>query len=169
MDGIRVRFSIKQATVALPNIATIRLTNMLRSAAEKLCKDPASEGTPVTITGGYVNNEGLLFKGHIVRPIYGRENPTDTLCQILCTDGNQAMSHATVSKTFPPGSTPQDHLNEAITAMKKYAVGLGFVSAGVDLSQPKYPRSVTTGLIGMPTLTPDGVYVRFAASGPRCR
>jgi hypothetical protein len=206
LNAIRVRFSIKQATLAVPNVATIRLTNMNRSAAEQLCRDPASEGTYVSISAGYQGNEGLLFQGHIVRPIYGRENPTDTLCQILCTDGNQAMSYATVNKTFPPGSTPQDHLNEAIKAMQKYAVGLGFVGSGVDLSQPKYPRSVTlfgmarkvlddiarskgatwgiqnlavnllkpsdsipggafelnsaTGLIGMPTLTPDGVYVR---------
>jgi hypothetical protein len=205
-DSIRLRFSIKQATVAVPNTATIRLTNMNRKSAEQLCKNPSSEGTFVSISAGYQGNEGMIFQGHIVRPIYGRENPTDTLCQILCTDGNQAMSHATVNKALPPGSTPKDHLNVAIQAMKKYGVNLGFVGPNVDLSTPTYPRSVSlfgmarqliddiahskgatwgiqnlavnmlkpsdsipggafelnsqTGLIGMPTLTPDGVYVR---------
>ena len=205
-DGIRVRFSIKQATTAIPNTATVRLTNQNRSKAEKMCMDPASEGTLVSISAGYKGNSGLLFKGHIVRPLYGRENPTDTLTQILCTDGNQSLTHATVSKTFPPGSTPKDHADEASKAMQQFGVKLGWVGQGVDLSQPKYPRAVTlfgmarkvfddiakskgatwgvqnlevemskssdsksggafelnseTGLIGMPTLTPDGVYVR---------
>jgi hypothetical protein len=204
-DGIRVRFSIKQGTVHSPNNATVRLTNNLRSAAEAFCKNPGSIGQPVTISAGYSGDAGILFKGHVAWPIYGRENPTDTLTTIFCTDGHLATSHATVSKTFPPGSTPKDHLNLAIQSFQKYAVNLGFIGQGVDLSQPVYPRSVTlfgmakkvvediakskgatwgiqnllvnilkpsdsipgaydlnsaTGMIGMPTLAPEGVYVR---------
>jgi hypothetical protein len=207
-DSIRIRFSVKQATLAVPNTATIRLTNANRGKAESFAKDPGSEGKFVSISAGYQDNEGLIFKGSIANKgvIFGRENPTDTLLQILCTDGSQAMSHATVSKTFPPGSTPQDHFDEALKAMQQYGVNLGFIGQNVQLSQPKYPRSVTifgmarkvfddvakskgatwgiqnlavnmlkpgdqgqggafvlnsqTGLIGMPTLTPEGVYAR---------
>lgn len=205
-DSCRVRFSIKAATTNVPNTATIRLTNINRSKAEAFAKDPGSEGKGVTISAGYQDNAGVIFTGHVVRPIYGRENPTDTLMQILCADGNQAHTHATVNKTLPPGSTPQDIVDTAIKSMSQYAVKLGFVGPNVQLSQPKYPRSITlvgmarkflddvarskgatwnysngqvqilkpsdsmpggsyvlnsaTGLIGMPTLTPDGVYVR---------
>lgn len=205
-DGIRLRWEIKQATLSQPNTAIIKLTNLHRGRAEAFCKDTNSENKFVSISAGYAGNEGLLFQGHVVRPIYGRENPTDTLCQVLCTDGKTALSHAYVNKTFPPGSTPKDHIDEAIKATKQFAVDLGVVGKNVDLSTPKYPRSVTligmarkvfddvakskgatwgcqnlainimkpsdsipggafelnsqTGLIGMPALTPDGVYVR---------
>lgn len=208
-DGIRVRFSIKAATNLMPSIATIRLTNLNRSNAEQFAKNPASLGKGVVISAGYQDNVGIIFKGSVVKPqgiIFGRENPTDTLLQVLCVSGDQALTHATVNKTLPPGSTPQDHVNTAIQSMQQYGVNLGFIGQLVDLSQPKYPRAVTmvgmarkvlddvaklkgatwsiqnmnmnmlspgdqgqggafvlnsaTGLIGMPTLTPDGVWAR---------
>ena len=205
-DGIRVRFTIQQGTVGMPNVATIKLTNSNRSNAEQFCKNQQSIGKAVTISAGYQGNEGVIFKGHIAWTIYGRENPTDTLLQILCQDGEQAHSYATVNKTLPPGSTPQDHVNVAMQSMQQYGVNLGFIGKMVDLSQPKYPRAVSlfgmarkvfdevaklkgatwgvqnlmlnmlspgdqgqggafvlnsqTGLIGMPTLCPDGIYAR---------
>lgn len=213
-DGLRVRFNIKHSTVEATGTATIRLTNNLRSAAERFCKDPHIEGKIVGISAGYDGNSGVIFAGHVVRAIYGRENPTDTLTQILCTDGAHAISYATVNKSFPPGSTPKDHYDEALKEMQKYAVKPGFTGQSIDLSQPKYPRSVAlfgmarkvlddiaklkkanwsvqdglvdmvtgadaksggayvlnsqTGLIGMPTLTPEGVYVR-ALINPQLR
>lgn len=203
--SIRVRFSIKQSNTQIPNTATIRLTNQNRDLAKALCQ-PSAEGTYVSITAGYVGNSGLLFQGHIVRTIYGRENPTDTLTQILCSDGDQGHNVAQVNKTLPPGSTPQTIVNTAMQALQPYALTLGFIGQTVDLSTPTYPRSIAlfgmaykalkdvakskraevstqnlqvqilktadyipggafelnslTGLIGMPTLTMDGVYAR---------
>jgi hypothetical protein len=145
-EGIRVRFKIKQSTLNQPNTAVILLTNQLRGQAKKMC-DPKSEGTNVTISAGYDGNMGMIFQGDLRKAIYGRENATDTMTTILASDGGQAQSYATVSKTLPPGSTPKDIVDTSIEALKKFGVDLGFVGQKVDLSTPKYPRSIA--LMGM--------------------
>ena len=144
--AIRVRFDIKQSSTALPNIAEIRLTNQNRDLAKALT-DPKADGTLVSISAGYAGNSGLLFQGDLRQAMYGRENPTDTMTTIQAADGGQARNYATVSKTLPPGSTPKDHVDTAITALKQFGVNLGFVGPKVDLSKPVYPRAVT--LMGM--------------------
>lgn len=145
-DGLRIRFDIKQHNNPTPSIAVIKITNQDTSAAKQLVQIN-SEYKTVTIDAGYPNNHGVIFSGNIVRSIYGRENPTDTLTTILCADGDQARSHAVVNKTLAPGSTPKDHVNAAIQALSQYGVSLGFVGSSIDLSTPSYPRSVT--LFGM--------------------
>lgn len=144
--GIRVRFKITQSTLDQPNIATILLTNQNPALAKALCSQSA-DNTEVTISAGYVDNMGLIFKGRIRRAIYGRENPTDTMTSILASDGGHGVAYAPVAKTLPPGSTPQDIVNTAMDSMKKFGVDLGFVGPKVDLSTPKYPRSIA--LFGM--------------------
>ena len=144
--GIRVRFKIKQSTLAQANTATIFLTNQNASQARKMC-EPNAEDTEVTISAGYKGNIGQIFKGKLRKAIYGRENPTDTMTTILASDGGSAQTYATLSKTLPPGSTPKDIVSASINAMKPFGVDLGFVGQGVDLSKPVYPRSIA--LFGM--------------------
>jgi hypothetical protein len=152
--GLRVRFSIKQRTAGQPNIATVKITNQSPSLAKALTQASA-EYTPIVISAGYVDNQGVLFQGNLVRAIYGRENPTDTLTTILAADGGQAHDYATVSQTLAAGSTPQQHVNVAIQALSKYGVSLGFVGPKVDLSTPVYPRAVS--LFGMARKVLDDV------------
>jgi hypothetical protein len=145
-EGIRVRFKIKQSTLHQANTAVIYLTNQLPAHAKKIC-DPSSEDSDITISAGYKDNIGLIFKGRLRRAIYGRENPTDTMTTILASDGGSAQAYATVAKTLPPGSTPQNIVDTAIESLKKFGVDHGFTGQGVDLSKPTYPRSIT--LFGM--------------------
>ena len=144
-SGIRVRFKIKQSTLPQPNMATIILTNQNPHLAKTLVE--SGYNTDVTISAGYVDNIGVIFKGKIARAIYGRENPTDTMTTILASDGGHAQSYATVAKTLPPGSTPKDIVDTSIEALKKFGVDLGFVGPLVDLNKPMYPRSIA--LFGM--------------------
>lgn len=143
--GIRVRFKIKQSTMHQANVATILLSNQNPSLAKALVQ--TGENTDVTISAGYVDNIGVIFKGKIRRAIYGRENPTDTLTTILASDGGHGQSYATVNTTLPPGKTPKDIYDVAHAALKKYGVDPGFVGKLVDLSKPVYPRSIA--LFGM--------------------
>lgn len=144
--GIRVRFKIRQSTLGSANTATILLTNQNPGLAKQLC-DPKSEGTKVSVSAGYVGNSGLLFQGDLRRAIYGRENPTDTLTTILAAGGGQAMSHATIAKTLPKGSTPQNIVDAVSAEMGKFGVNFGFAGQSIDLSQPVYPRAIA--LFGM--------------------
>ena len=117
-DGLRIRFNIKQHSESTPSIADIMITNQATAEAKQLVQVSA-EYKEVTIDAGYPDNHGIIFGGNIVRAIYGRENPTDTLTTIHCQDGGQAHQYAMVNKTFPPGSTPKDHVNAAIQAMSQ--------------------------------------------------
>ena len=143
--GIRVRFKIKQSSLAQANTATILLTNQNAAQAKKLVH--TGKDTGVTISAGYEGNMGVVFKGLIRRALYGRENPTDTMTTVLASDGGQAQSYSIVDKTLPPGSTPKDIVQTSLDAMKQYGVGLGFIGPRVDLSKPVYPRSIA--LFGM--------------------
>jgi len=144
--GIRVRFKISQSTHDQPNTATILLTNQNPGLAKQLCAASA-EGSMVSVSAGYAGNMGLIFQGDLRRAIYGRENPTDTMTTILASDGGQAQSYATVAKTLPAGSTPDDIVKTSVAALQKFGVGLGFVGPSVDLTTPVYPRSIA--LFGM--------------------
>ena len=144
--SIRVRFKIRQSTLNQPNTATILLTNQNPGQAKKLVE---SEGSTVSISAGYKGNMGLLFVGDLRKAIYGRENPTDTMTTILASDGGQAQTYATVNKTLPPGSTPNDIVNTSIEALQKYGVGLGFRGAlgrPLDAGLPTLDRAVWHGL-----------------------
>jgi hypothetical protein len=142
MNAIRVRFGIKKESMPQPNIATIRLTNQNRDLAKRL-----TEGSGVIISAGYLDNEGVIFQGELRFAMYGRENPTDTMTTVIAADGGQAKTYATVSKTLPPGSTPKDIVDTAISSLSNFGVTLGFVGQGVNLSTPVYPRSIA--LMGM--------------------
>ena len=143
MSQLRCRFSIKAQSISTPGTAHILVTNPLASKAREFVK---LEFTTITITAGYEDNAGIIFKGQIRQGVFGRENPTDTLLTIIASSmGEQGHNFATVNTTLKAGSTPQDHFNVAMAALGKYGITQGYI--GVDLSQPKYPRAVS--LFGM--------------------
>ena len=148
LSQLRCRFEIKQHSALGPDKAIIRITNENPQTARMFTQNNAEFST-ITISCGYQDegSSGMLFSGGIVQAFYGRDNPTDTLTTIQATAGHQAHNYAVVSKTLAAGSTPMDHLNVAVQAMKQYGLQLGFIGPSVDLSTPKYPRAVT--LYGM--------------------
>jgi hypothetical protein len=143
---LRCRFTIKQSTSATPGTLLLKITNQNPKIARQLAS-MKSEYTNVVVDAGYQSGHGIIFKGNIVFATYGRESPTDTLTTVLCSDGDQARNYATVSKSFAPGSTPQQHLNAAVQAMGQYGVQQGFIGSSINLSKPAYPRGVA--LFGM--------------------
>jgi hypothetical protein len=148
LSELRCRFTIKMHGEHGPDKAIIKVTNQNPATARQFCT-PNAEYTTISIYCGYQDGpqESMLFSGGIVQAFYGRENPTDTLTTIVATAGHQAHNYATVSKTLPAGSTPQDHVNVAVQAMKKYGLDLGFIGQSLNLMTPKYPRAVM--LFGM--------------------
>lgn len=146
---LRCRFQIKQHIVQTPQRATIKITNQNPDTA-RLFVTPNAEFTTVTIMTGYQDDgsSGVLFSGNIVQAIYGRENPTDTMTQILASDGHQGHNYGVVNKSLAAGSTPMDHVNAAAAAMAQYGLSLGTIGASLGgLATPVYPRGVA--LYGM--------------------
>jgi len=142
LSNLRCRFEINQWTMQTPNILKLVVSNMLPSRARQFVQQ---EYKHLQIDAGYQDGHGVIFQGNIVQAIYGRESPTDTTVTIYAADGDHAHNYATVNTTHPPGSTPQQHFDTALQAMGKFGVSKGYI--GVDLSTPKFPRSVT--LFGM--------------------
>ena len=142
LSQLRVRFNIHPLPTSAPSTGRILVTNL---GAQKSRAIVEKEFTKVTLDVGYEDGHGVIFKGNIIQSMYGRESPTDTLLTIIAADGDHGNNYAVVSTTHPAGSTPQDHLNTAISSLGQFGITKGYI--GVDLSKPTYPRAVT--LYGM--------------------
>ena len=139
---LRCRFQISQWTMQTPSILKLVISNITPAHAQQFVH---KEYKTITIDAGYQDGHGIIFKGDIKQAIYGRESPTDTIATVYAADLDRFHNYAVVHTTFPPGSTPQQHVNAAIQAGSSMGASLGYI--GIDLSTPTFPRAVT--LFGM--------------------
>jgi hypothetical protein len=144
LSAMRVKFTVRQDSLQAPNTLYARVYNLAKSTG-KLIK--SLEGQQVTLSAGYQGNFGLIYSGEIRQVNNGRESPTDTYCDIFGGDSDRAINFGVVNKTLAAGSTPQDHWNEALKGLQAVDPNVQQGYVGVDLSQPRYPRSFT--LYGM--------------------
>jgi hypothetical protein len=142
LSEMRIRFTFQQADLGYPNMCYVRVTNLARDTMKPFRE---MEYKKITLTAGYENGPyGVIFSGDITQGVTGRETPTDTLLTVVAHDAGLAHTQAMVNKTFNAGSTPKDHVDEALKQMDKVGkVTKGHISDKVDLSQPKYPRAFT--------------------------
>lgn len=139
LSQLRCRFNITMAINGFRNELYLRVTNLNPSTAAPFLQ---GEHQPVTVSAGYQTGQyGQIFSGDTTWVVNGRENPTDTMLTVIAHDGGGAHIKAAINKTFPAGSTPNDHLNAALKAMSPFGISRGYI--GPDLSQPKYPRAYT--------------------------
>jgi hypothetical protein len=143
ISDLRVRFEIKQTTIQSPNAATIIITNLSQATAQSI-KSAAAPATPtgqkVTLTAGYQDGDGTIFKGDIQEARIGRENPTDTIVTIWASSGDIAYNYGVANKSFAAGATHQDHYDHLTQAFAKYGIQAGYTPPGV-LSKVKFPRA----------------------------
>jgi len=139
---LRCRFQISQWTMQTPSILKLIISNITPAHAQQFVHQ---EYKTITIDAGYQDGHGIIFKGDIKQAIYGRESPTDTIVTVYAADLDRFHNYAVVHTTFPPGSTPQQHVNAAIQAGASMGASKGYI--GIDLATPTFPRAVT--LFGM--------------------
>jgi hypothetical protein len=139
-EGLRVRFSVEQATVQAPEHADITITNLSDATANKIQK----EYDKVVLEIGYDGDLSTIFSGEIVQKRKGRENPTDTYLHILAKAGQQAYSYGVVNKTLAAGHTLRDQVDACLEAMKPYGIVAGQIA---DLGAMTFPRG--RALFGM--------------------
>lgn len=144
--ALRIRFMIRKGVDLGFNISTVKITNPNPSTAQQLVA-LASQPTnpPITIDAGYQDNHGVIFHGQIRQAIYGRESPTDTLLQLICSTFDLEYTYGTVNKSLSAGSTMMDHFNHAVQAMAavtQSSIAVGYIDPALNISQPVYPKSV---------------------------
>ena len=145
---VRIRFTIKLFASVTLNTATVRITNPNPATAHQIASTPDQL---ITVSAGYADNSGIIFQGTIRQATYGRDNPTDTVLTMYATDGDLGHNFGVVNKLLQPGSTPQDHTNQAVQAMASVggaqSISLGYVDPAINISSPQYPKSAA--LYGM--------------------
>jgi hypothetical protein len=137
-SNLRCRFHITQATMEAPNLCRLLISNMTPQNAQRFVD---KEFKRISIDAGYQDGHGIIFQGNIVYAISGRESPTDTLVTVWAADGDEGHNYGVVNTTHPPGSTPQQHFDTALSALAQYGLTKGYI--GVDLTTPTYARAVT--------------------------
>jgi hypothetical protein len=134
LSELRIKFSVKQSSVETPNVAEIRVYNL----SPQLAVQVQSQFKHVALQAGYQQNFGLIFSGNIKQVLIGRESATDTFIDIIAGDGDLAYNYAFVSVPLVAGTTQQQQVDAAITAMS----GLGVTAGGATVisATQKRPR-----------------------------
>lgn len=133
LGDLRVVFATHHADYETPNHADIRIYNLAETTAQQIKK----EFTDIYLQAGYDGLVGVIFAGQIRQARIGRENGTDTYLDILASDGDRAYNFATVNTTLAAGSTANDQIRVAQSAMQSHDVEAG---DDPELDSPALPR-----------------------------
>lgn len=98
---LQIEFEIDQTPNGYVSYAEITLFGLADSTKARIYR----EYTDVTLTAGYVDNFGPIFKGAIVNIESGRDG-AEHWVKMYCRSGGRQWDDAYVSKSFGPG-TPQ--------------------------------------------------------------
>lgn len=114
-EGLRVSFDITKTNKKSANSAKIMIYNLNESNKSIL---KTKENLSLTLEVGYgVNNVDLLFTGDIVRSSTQRSGP-DFISTIEIDDGDQALTSATIDKSYVAGTNMKTVVNDALQSMK---------------------------------------------------
>lgn len=105
---IKIRFTVSKTITASQNTAEIEIWNLKEGSRNAIGK----ELDDVTLEAGYEppeggSNVGIIFRGQI-RDVEHRRDGPDIITRISCGDGDKAIRRATISRTFPAGSSVED-------------------------------------------------------------
>ena len=115
IEGLRVTFDITKTNKKAANNAKIMIYN-LNESNKSLLK--TKEDLSLTLEIGYgINNIDLLFTGDIVRSSTGRSGP-DFISTIEVDDGDQALTTATIDKSYVAGTNLKTVINDSLQSMK---------------------------------------------------
>ncbi len=115
IEGLRVSFDITKTNKKSANNAKIMIYNLNESNKSIL---KTKEDLSLTLEIGYgINNIDLLFTGDIVRSSTQRSGP-DFISTIEVDDGDQALTTATIDKSYVAGTNMKTVVNDALQSMK---------------------------------------------------
>src|SRR5690242_5355904 len=115
LSALHFRFTVLRGDLQTPNSVDVRVYNVSEDTLNTVRK----EFTKLTLQAGYEGNFGVIFSGTIKQVRRGRENATDSYMDLTAADGDSAYNFAIVNKSLKAGSTPEDHFNVVLGAMKQ--------------------------------------------------
>jgi hypothetical protein len=121
IKDLRVQFEVEKTVESAPNEAKIKIFN-LTPEHEAQIKEEFDE---VILNAGYKDNIGMIFRGNI-QHVYRYRNKTDTITEIVASDGDKDYRLATINTTFAAGSTNLDIIDAAIDSFQ----GVGDTNRG---------------------------------------
>lgn len=130
---LRVVFDIEKNNYSSSNKAKIDVYNFDLTSRQRFVK-----GSLLTLDAGYVGQIETIFRGNVVR-VTTERNGSETITSFECGDGERAMAYGIFSKSYPPGATYKQILQDICTELKNNGVGIGLV-----LSFP--PNSFNSGV-----------------------
>lgn len=112
LHEMKVEFSVTRTLESEENAATISIWNL----AEKHRNAVGKEWDDVVLEAGYLppeggGNVGIIFAGQMRDVEHKRDGP-DIITTLSCGDGDKAFSRATISKTFPAGTSVPEVVEE---------------------------------------------------------
>lgn len=122
---IKIGFDISKSISGTANTATIEIWNLNESHRNSMGR----EFDAVTLKAGYLppeggGNVGIIFKGAI-RDVEHRRQNSDIVTKITCGDGDKALRHATVSKSYPKGQPIIGVVEDIFAALAKEGIARG--------------------------------------------
>lgn len=130
---LKIAFDISKGIESSQNTAEISIWNLTeshRNAAGKELDDIQLEAGYMPPDGS--SNVGIIFKGQM-RDVEHRRDGPDIITTLSCGDGDRAFRRATISKTFPKGTSVEDVVEELYKQMEK---------EGVDRGEWKFPENM---------------------------
>lgn len=121
IKDLRVQFEVEKTVESAPNEAKIRIFNLTPENEEKI----KEEFDEVILNAGYKDNIGMIFRGNI-QHVYRYREKTDTITEIVASDGDKDYRLATINTTFAAGSTNLDIIDAAIDSFQ----GVGDTNRG---------------------------------------
>lgn len=105
IDASRLRFTftVVRDRRSLPNVATIRIYNTKVNRASIV----GDRFTRLSLTAGYEQNSGLIFRGNIINAFDRREG-TESVLEFFALDGGQDWQFRVVPRTFASGTTARE-------------------------------------------------------------
>lgn len=115
IEGLRVAFEIEKTNKKSANNAKVMIYNLNESNKSIL---KTKENLSLTLEVGYgLNNVDLLFTGDIVRSSTQRSG-ADFISTIEVDDGDQALTTATLDKSYVAGTKEKTIIQDALQSMK---------------------------------------------------
>ena len=121
IKDLRVQFEVEKTVESAPNEAKIRIFNLTPENEEKI----KEEFDEVILNAGYKDNIGMIFRGNI-QHVYRYREKTDTITEIIASDGDKDYRLATINTTFAAGSTNLDIIDAALNSFQ----GVGDTNRG---------------------------------------
>lgn len=114
LSELQFSFQIRQAQLATPQFATVRIYNISATTAQTI---KANEYTRLIIEAGYQHGAfGVIFDGELIQARLGRESAVDTFMDIIASEGYSA-NQAVIGTTLAAGATGKDAANAAAGSM----------------------------------------------------